>query len=488
MIWSNIWDTILNYKENAPLLFNSGQFMLLFIIVLSVYAALYRNNLSRTLFLVAFSLFFYYKSSGLFVLLLISTLILVYFLTKVMHQIKNKKQKKWMLGLTIITALSFLAYFKYTNFFLETYYGISGNNFQPLDIFLPVGISFYTFQLLSYTIDVYRGDVDPEKNFLNYAFYISFFPQLVAGPIVRASKFLPQLKSKIRLDPNEISKGFFLILMGLFKKAVLADYIAQYNDIVFNDPGNYSGFENLMAIYGYTLQIYCDFSGYSDIAIGIGKMMGFDLGINFNKPYQAKSITDFWRRWHISLSLWLRDYLYIPLGGNKKGKYRTYINLFITMLLGGLWHGASWKFIFWGGLHGIGLTFDKLWTKFVSPHLKKSILRDVISWFITFHFVVFLWVFFRAADFKTAWLMITKVFTSMDWAYLQAFFDVRQLFVILLLVGFSIHAIPSKIFPKMENLYVKTHFIIKIIAFIVLFQLIIQLKSENVQPFIYFQF
>ncbi|PLW92858.1 MAG: membrane-bound O-acyltransferase family protein [Marinilabiliales bacterium] len=488
MIWSNIWETILGYNEKAPLLFNSGQFWLFFIVVLSVYAALYRNNFARTVFLLGFSLFFYYKSSGVFVLLLIGTLILVYILTRVMHRIQHKGRKKLVLGITVATALGFLGYFKYTNFFIESINAISGSNIGAADIFLPVGISFYTFQLLSYVIDVYRGDVAPEKDFLNYAFYISFFPQLVAGPIVRASKFLPQLKAKIKLDKVDLQAGFFLIMMGLFKKAVLADYVAQYNDIVFDSPGNYSGFENLMAIYGYTLQIYCDFSGYSDIAIGIGRMMGFDLGINFNKPYQATSITDFWRRWHISLSSWLRDYLYIPLGGNRKGKYRTYINLFITMLLGGLWHGSSWKFVVWGGMHGVGLAFDKLWTRYVSPRLKKSVVRSVISWFITFHFVVFLWIFFRAKDFDTAWLMISQVFGSMDWAYLMPFWDVRQLFVILLFVGFAIHAIPSQLFPKMEKIYVKSHFILKALAFIVLIQLVIQLKSENVQPFIYFQF
>lgn len=488
MIWSNIWETILGYNEKAPLLFNSGLFWLFFIIVLSVYAAIYRNNLSRTIFLLGFSLFFYYKSSGIFVLLLIATLILVYILTRIMHGMKDKRHRKLMLGITVTTALGFLAYYKYTNFFIDSVNALTGGEIGATDIFLPVGISFYTFQLLSYVIDVYRGDVAPEKDFLNYAFYISFFPQLVAGPIVRASLFLPQLKTKIKLDKVDIQRGFFLIMLGLFKKAVLADYVAQYNDIIFGNPGNYSGFENLMAIYGYTLQIYCDFSGYSDIAIGIGLMMGFDLGINFNKPYQATSITDFWRRWHISLSSWLRDYLYIPLGGNRKGKYRTYINLFITMLLGGLWHGSSWKFVVWGSFHGIGLAFDKLWTKHVSPNLKKSALRTAISWFVTFHFVVFLWIFFRAKDFNTAWVMINQVFSEMDWAYLQPFWEVRQLFVIVLLVGFAIHTIPSKLFPKMEKIYVNSHFIFKAIGFLVLIQLMIQLKSANVQPFIYFQF
>ncbi|HPB02007.1 MAG: MBOAT family protein [Bacteroidales bacterium] len=492
MNWSNIIHDILFYKPAAPILFNSGTFWLLFILVLSVYAAIYRNNTARTLFLLGFSIFFYYKSSGVYVMLLIGTLVFVYMLTKLMFRQKNPVLKKWMLVVNVVVTLGFLAYYKYTNFFIDNFSLISGQQFEAADIFLPVGISFYTFQILSYVFDVYRGDLEPEKDFFNYAFYITFFPQLVAGPIVRASQFLPQLKGHITIHPDEVQKGFFLIMQGLFKKAVLADYVSQYNDLIFNAPGTYSGFENLMAVYGYTLQIYCDFSGYSDMAIGIGKMMGFDLGINFNKPYQSLSITEFWRRWHISLSSWLRDYLYIPLGGNRKGKLRTYINLFITMLLGGLWHGPSWQFVFWGGMHGVGLAIHKLWKTYVMPgeidSKWGSRIYTFFAWFITFHFVVFLWIFFRAQSFELAWEMIGQIFGAMDWAYLQPFWSVRHIFVVMLIIGIAIHAVPSRLFPKMENIYVKMPFVVKAIAFVVLIQLVIQFKSESVQPFIYFQF
>ncbi|PKP04703.1 MAG: membrane-bound O-acyltransferase family protein [Bacteroidetes bacterium HGW-Bacteroidetes-6] len=488
MRWNDILQNFFVYSKDAPILFNSGIFWLLFILVLSVYAAIYRNNTARTLFLLGFSLYFYYKSSGSFVLLLIGTLVFVYLLTRFMHMQPKGWRRKILLWISVGSALSLLAYYKYTNFLLENIAAISGDDFHPVDLILPVGISFYTFQILSYVIDVYRGDLEPEKDFFNYAFYITFFPQLVAGPIVRASLFLPQLKERITIHPDEVQKGFFLIMQGLFKKAVLADYISQYNDLIFASPGTYSGYENLMALYGYTLQIYCDFSGYSDMAIGIGKMMGFDLGINFNKPYQALNITDFWRRWHISLSTWLRDYLYIPLGGNRKGKFRTYVNLFVTMLLGGLWHGASWQFVVWGAMHGIGLAVHKLWKKYVMPGERKSLVYKAISWFITFHFVAFLWIFFRAQSFDTAWTMITQIFTAMDLAYLQPFWDVRYIFVVMLIVGFSIHAIPSKLFPKLENTYVKVPFALKVFAFIVVLQLLIQFRSESVQPFIYFQF
>jgi D-alanyl-lipoteichoic acid acyltransferase DltB (MBOAT superfamily) len=371
---------------------------------------------------------------------------------------------------------------------LDNLSALTGRTFTYADVILPVGISFYTFQILSYVIDVYRGEISPEGNLLNFAFYVTFFPQLVAGPIVRASLFLPQLKKTITLDEFEIQRGFFLIIQGLIKKAIIADYIAQYNDIVFLNPAGYSGFENLLALYGYALQIYCDFSGYSDMAIGIGKIMGFNLGINFNKPYQALNITDFWRRWHISLSSWLRDYLYIPLGGNRKGKIRTYINLFITMLLGGLWHGASWRFVIWGGMHGIGLAIHKIWKKIIPEKFSENRIWKIFAWIITFHFVVFLWIFFRASTMQDAWAMIKQIFTAMDPAYILPFWQVRKLFLIMLLVGFATHFIPSQFYPTLEKWFIRIPWVVKAIGFIVLVQLIIELKSQGVQPFIYFQF
>ena len=475
------------YRSDAPLLFNSYEFLVLGILVLAIYAAVYRYRMYRTLFLLAFSLFFYYKTSGIFVLLLLGTLVAVYLMTGQMSRCQGTGRKWWLAGV-ITVVLGVLGYFKYANFFGENFCMLLGRDFQRFDIMLPVGISFYSFQLLSYAIDVYRRELEEEKDFLDYAFYITFFPQLVAGPIVRAKNFLPQLKKDIVLSRSEIEKGFFLIMMGLFKKSILADYLSQYNDLVFANPGAYSGVETLMAIYGYAIQIYCDFSGYTDMAIGMGKMMGFDLGINFNKPYQSTSLTDFWRRWHISLSSWLRDYLYIPLGGNRKGKIRTYINLLITMLLGGLWHGANWKFIFWGGMHGVGLAIDKIWQKVTKGKLKGNRFARVVGWFITLHFVVLLWVFFRADSFATAWQMIGQVFTSFDLAILPTFIETRKLFMLLLLLAVGIHAIPSSKFDKVERAYIRTPFWVKVIAFIILVQCILQIKSTDVQPFIYFQF
>ena len=302
-------------------------------------------------------------------------------------------------------------------------------------------------------------------------------------------------------------------MLGLLKKAVIADYIAQYNDLIFAAPDTYNGFENVMAIYGYTLQIYLDFSGYSDMAIGFGRIMGFDLGVNFKLPYQAQNITDFWRRWHISLSTWLRDYIYIPLGGNRKGKFRTYVNLMITMLLGGLWHGANWKFVFWGMFHGIALAVHKA-TKSILDRIPNIFPTKFVSWFITFHFVIFLWIFFRAADiqrpqeviviedgveiemvqnvridaFVVSWMVIKQVFTDFDISFAVHFWDARWLWVVLVIIGFLTHTIPLKILDKLSDIFVKTPFMVKLFLFIIVVQLVIQFQNESVQPFIYFQF
>jgi alginate O-acetyltransferase complex protein AlgI len=315
---------------------------------------------------------------------------------------------------------------------------------------------------------------------------MTYFPHLVAGPIVRAADFLPQIYHKIIIHKEGIYYGLALVIRGLIKKAIVADYIAQYNDMVFSNPAGYSGFENLMAMYGYTLQIYCDFSGYSDMAIGLSQIMGFRLCENFRSPYLALNITDFWRRWHISLSSWLRDYIYIPLGGNRKGEIRQYLHLLATMLIGGLWHGASWKFIFWGGMHGLGLAAHKLWQK-ISINSNSSIVNFAGA-FLTFHFVALLWIFFRAVDFESAVVMISKFSLDLDPAFILPFWEARSLFLILLILGFALHFTPHSLKDKAVFIFVRSPLPLKTAFFLVVLQLIIQLQGEGVQPFIYFQF
>ncbi len=478
---------LLIYNPKAPLLFSSGSFFVLFTIFVIIYALIKGNRLAVTLYVIAFSFFFYYKSSGWYFLILVLTAISDWGFAILINKASNERTKKFWLFLALVTSLGLLAYFKYTNFLIFNFAQLLSTNFQPLDIFLPVGISFYTFQSVSYVLDVYWKKLKPTENILDYAFFLSFFPQLVAGPIVKANLFLPQLEKKITITRQAVYSGLFLIILGLIKKAVIADYISQYNDLVFAAPQTYSGFENLMAVYGYTLQIYMDFSGYSDMAIGLGRLMGFDFGINFLLPYQSKNITEFWRRWHISLSSWLRDYLYIPLGGNRKGKVRTYINLFITMFLGGLWHGASWKFVFWGAWHGLALAIHKYFKQRLDK-LPNSWFLTFLSWFVTFHFVIFLWIFFRADSFQTAWTMIFQITNKMDWAYLAPFIDVRSTWLIMVLIGFSMHSISLKRVEELTQKFVETPFWVKLAIFILAVQLVIQFQSADVQPFIYFQF
>ena len=387
------------YDPKAPMLFSSGFFWTLFLLFLPVYALLKKSRTKMIIFVVAFSLYFYYKSSGLFFLMLIATSFVDWSISKMMARVRNRAVRLSLMWFSILLSLSILGYFKYANFFLWNWNMMVQGNFQPLDIILPVGISFYTFQSISYVVDVYKERLEPTRRWIDYLFFLSFFPALVAGPIVRADYFLPQLdKNEVPTSEN-VWGGLWLVIVGVIKKAVIADYIAQYNDLIFNDPSLYTGVQTLMGVLGYTMQIYCDFSGYSDMAIGLALIMGFRLGLNFDSPYQSRNLTEFWRRWHISLSSWLRDYVYIPLGGYRKGTFRTYLNNFLTMLIGGLWHGAAWKFVFWGAMHGAGLAVHKA-CKPILARIPDNWLTIFIFWAITFIYVSLLWVFFRAASFE----------------------------------------------------------------------------------------
>ena len=336
-------------------------------------------------------------------------------------------------------------------------------------------------------VDVYKRKIGPTRTWLEYLFFLSFFPALVAGPIVRADYFLPQLEKNKSATTAEIWGGLWLIIIGIFKKAIVADYISQYNDLIFNDPSLYTGVQTLMGVLGYTMQIYCDFSGYSDMAIGIALIMGFKLGLNFDSPYQSRNLTEFWRRWHISLSSWLRDYLYIPLGGNRKGTFRTYLNNFLTMLIGGLWHGAAWKFVFWGAMHGVGLAVHKA----CKPILKKipdNWFTIFIFWLITFVYVSLLWVFFRAASFSDSVLIIQNIFVDFQWNQIPQFFEVRMVWCIMMLALIVAHFVPQSWADKVQMAYVGAPWIIKVLVFVAVVQLVIEFMSEEVAPFIYFQF
>ncbi len=486
VIFHNICE-LLRYEAERPMIFSSGLFWMLFLVFLPVFALLRNNRWQMLTFVIGFSLYFYYKSSGWFFVLLVVTSFFDWNLSRLMGILTTKTQRRLCMIASIVTSLSILGYFKYANFFLWNWNQMVESNFQPLDIILPVGISFYTFQSISYIIDVYKGRVKATESWLDYLFFLSFFPALVAGPIVRADYFLPQIKSSTHATRGDMYQGLWLIMIGIIKKSIIADYIAQYNDLIFQSPTGYNGFESLMGLVGYVMQIYCDFSGYSDMAIGIALIMGFKLSQNFNFPYKAQNLSDFWRMWHISLSSWLRDYVYIPLGGNRKGTLRTYVNNFLTMLIGGLWHGAAWKFVFWGGMHGVGLAVHK----FCQPWLKKlpdTWIVKATSWALTMLYVSLLFVVFRADSLTDSWLIVKNIFTNFDIGYLVPFVQVRWVWLIMVVFIITAHSLPRRWYATMQEWFIQSPWGVKLLIFIIVVQLVIQFMSENVAPFIYFQF
>ncbi len=493
-MWQLDWSKLtglLTYNPQQPMIFSSGLFLFLFLGFSLIYLLLKNKLTARLLFVTAFSYYFYYKSSGIYFFLLGIVTVSDFLIARQMNRTEDLHRRKLLVCLSLFINLGLLCYFKYTNFFYEMLAPLWNGTYEPFAIFLPVGISFFTFQSLSYTIDVYRRNLKPLDHLLDYAFYVSFFPQLVAGPIVRACDFIPQIRKPLLVTREMFGTGVFYIMSGLFKKAVISDYISvNFVERIFDNPGLYSGLENLCGIYGYALQIYCDFSGYSDMAIGIALLLGFHFPQNFNSPYKSDSVTDFWHRWHISLSTWLRDYLYISLGGNRRGKLRTYINLILTMLLGGLWHGASWNFIVWGALHGVALAFHKLFRSVSgrARDYRSSGWRKVAAVVLTFHFVCFCWIFFRNTTFEGSLTMISQVFTAFHPELLgQLLSGYTEVFV-LMVVGYLLHWCPDSWQSGCARLAGRMSLPVLAFLFILLVFVVIQVKSSDVQPFIYFQF
>ncbi|MDQ6529691.1 MBOAT family O-acyltransferase [Flavobacterium sp. LHD-85] len=532
------------YNEDEKLLFNTGLFLGLFLIFYFVYGFLRKTFYLRLTYVILFSLFFYYKSSGIYFLLLLLSSVVDYGLSQIIYRESRDGVKKLYLVISVILNLALLGYFKYMNFLIVTYNDMFHGNFEPHNVFLPVGISFYTFQSMSYIIEIYREEIKPTKNYIEYLFFVSFFPQLVAGPIVRAKDFLPQIYQKLNLTKQDVNNALFLIIGGLIKKTVISNYISvNFVDRVFDTPMSYTSFENLMASYGYAIQIYCDFSGYSDMAIGIALLLGFKLPVNFRTPYKSTSITDFWRRWHISLSTWLKDFLYISIGGNREGSFAGYLfpslfffglllwgmscynesiipliiagisilifalsfllsskikqtlvtnfNLFTTMLLGGLWHGAGAQFIVWGALHGLALAVHKIFMEFFPSKKDKSpnFLWRFFSILITFHFVVFCWIFFRARDFETALQVINNIgqLTFEPELWKTIVLGYKNVFG-LMLFGYVWHFLPETFTNGMKSVFDKTPLLVKAIILGFVYWIVYATAVAGSQPFIYFQF
>ncbi|CAN5814539.1 MBOAT family protein [soil metagenome] len=485
------WASLKNlfwHSTNEPLLFHSGLFLFLFSLFLVFYSFVSEKKNARNLFIILFSFYFYYMTSGIFIILLVTTISLDYFFSWLILKETDESKRKLLLLIGILFSLSFLLYFKYRNFFLANCNELLGTHYPLFELILPIGISFYTFQSISFLVDTYKRKITLPK-YSEYLMYMSFFPHLIAGPIVRAADFLPQAAKKISISKENVNEAFFLISKGLIKKAIIGDFIAQYADIVFSQPEGFSGTEHVFATLCYTFQIFFDFSGYTYIAIGVALLLGFRLGVNFLSPYKATSITDFWRRWHISLSSWLRDYIYIPLGGNNKGLALQLLFLLVTMLIGGFWHGADWKFVFWGGAHGLLLINHKLYLKFTSHFSeRKTVYLKPFYWLLTFSCVALLWIPFRALSLNDSFIMYRTIFSDFSFDTMFQVMENNPLLMAVFGIGVLLALLPSRLKLVIRNTYDKLHFTGKIAVFAVIIQLIIQMRTADVHPFIYFDF
>ena len=459
------------------MLFHTWTFALFFLVVYGVYLAV-RNTRLKLPWLLAASYCFYGWWNPLYLILILWATGADYLAVAAMA--RRPRWKKLWLALAVVNDLGLLGFFKYGRFVAESinaalaWLGV-GYSIPPPDVLLPVGISFFVFQSLSYSIDFYRGEVDREPNFIRYATFVSLFPQLVAGPIERARNLLPQLREKPRITGRDVADGLSLFVVGLFKKVALADYLGLYVDKVYGAPARFGAPALLLATFCFAWQIYFDFSGYTDMARGVGRMLGIRLMLNFNNPYLATGLGDFWRRWHISLSTWFRDYVYIPLGGNRRGAFRTYVNMCITMVVSGLWHGASWTFVAWGALHALGRVLTR---RLETTAFYRERVPTVVKRLWVFGFVMLAWVFFRAESFGDAWLILGRI---ASFAVGDPACPVLALGLIAAVWAYQL-AHESRLRWVLGLAPVRIGLVVAMMVYLAVF------GSSGTQPFIYFQF
>jgi len=472
------------------MLFPTVDFALFFCLVFLGHWVLNHNARAWKAFMIAASYIFYGWWDWHYTLLLALSTVGNQLAARAINATESPRPRKLLLWVAILGNLGALGYFKYYDFFLSSAQNTLnefGVDYTPtiIGVALPVGISFFTFQALSYVIDTYRGIVKP-TSLMRFAVYLSFFPHLVAGPIVRASEFLPQLTRP--RDPRRIdaSRAYFLILGGLFKKVVLASYLgSNIVDPVFGAPDQHSSLEILIAIYAYAVQFWADFSGYTDIAIGVALLLGFQFPQNFDSPYTATSVQDFWRRWHMTLSRWLRDYVYIPLGGSRGGSLKTYRNLLLTFLLGGLWHGAAWRFVIWGAIHGTALSVERMFRERAGASPRPdTATRRWIRRFVTFQVVCLAWVFFRADTWDTAWEMLGRLFTEWGQASPLVTFGV----VAAIAGGIGVQYVSGNVVPWLMERFSRVGMAGQAAMIAGSLVVIDTLGPQGVPPFIYFRF
>jgi len=488
---------LFTYQEGDPLLFSTSFFIFFFFTLLVLYKIFAYKKSLRIFTLIFFSLFFYYKAVGDYFLILVIMTIANYYSGQILGSLKEGTgNRKFLFVLTLVVNLGVLGYFKYTNFFIQIINDISSGHIDALDIFLPIGISFYTFKGLSYVIDIYMGTFQPVKSFRDFSLYMFFFADLLIGPIDRASKLLPQIQSEINVPRENIGKGTYLIMAGLFKKIVIADFIGlNFVDRVFGDPTRYTGVENLLASYAYTLQLYTDFSGYTDMAIGVALLLGFNIMDNFNAPFKATSIADFWRRWHITLSSWLLDYLFAPLQMKLRNLriYGTAIALFVTFFLIGFWHGAAWTFVFFGTLHGLYIVISVFLKKpktllYNKLKLSNTKLLKFFQILITFHLVVFAFIFFRAFSIESGWEVVGQIVSFFQAGVFMQFVNAYPMIIILMVIGYVLHFLPESWERWTESFVVKMPIVVQALLLTAMILLVVQFKFAGLQPNIYFQF
>ncbi len=489
--YDKLWD-VLKFDASNPLLFNTGLFLILFTVFICAYVLLSRFKNAKMVLVILFSLYFYYKSSAEYCLILLGVCVSDFVLGRLMGKATRNIWRRTIVAVNVLTNIGMLVYFKYFRLFIDTLANFMATTWDIDDIILPAGISFFTFRSISYIVDLYRRKMEPCGNMLEYVFYLTFFPPLLAGPVVRARDMLPQIKANPTATRAMAAEGIFLIVAGLIKKVVVADYISEnFVSRVFDNPSLYSGFENMLGIYGFTIQLYCDFSGYSDIAIGIALLMGYRFLDNFRAPFKSQNPTEFWHRWHISLSSWLRDYLYIPLGGNRCSKMRRNANLMATMVIGGLWHGASWMYLLWGAIHGFYLVAHKELKRLLPalPNEKKGQWwRVAANMFVTFNLMALAFVFFRARSLEDVQAMWHQIANDFHLSVAPQFVAGYLFIVLAMLLGYFMHLAPSSWSAAVKRRMAKLHPVVLAIILAMAILLVIQVRQSEIVPFIYLQY